>query len=393
MSCSEGAQPPEVLSARGPQSAFVPIAFVRSRVSTLGVGRSGFVVFGFAALSGLICGAPLQAQPAAQEPATQEPSEDAAAASCELPGKPNRPLAWVKEGRRRRRRGDDAGALACFRRAHAVEATPEVKARMAMCEQALGDWLSAESHLREALATPDRFIRRYREPLEAALRTIETHLGALMLVGGKAGAQVEAGGAPLPPLPWTEPVRVVSGAVKVSVEAEGHERWERTLRVPSGSTLERRVVLRAMPPPSPPASAKVTPAPAPEPADRTASDWMLGLGLGGAGAAVVGAGIGVGFMIDRESKARRLNSDACTPSQPGQPVSEVPGCSAAHRGAKRAETAGLVAFVASGVLASASAVLLALALAGQDDSADPQAASATCAFSPLGLSLGCSGRF
>src|ERR1700683_985311 len=75
-----------------------------------------------------------------------------------------------------RREHDDSGALAEFKRAYALEATPRCRAQIGLAEQSLGQWLSAEADLQGALATADDpWILKNRPKLEAALGFVTSH--------------------------------------------------------------------------------------------------------------------------------------------------------------------------------------------------------------------------
>lgn len=89
----------------------------------------------------------------------------------------------IHRGVEMRRQGHDAEALDTFTRALAIQASPRALAQVALAEQALGQWVAAESRLVAALANEDDpWIAGNREPLEAALATIRRHLAAIVTV-------------------------------------------------------------------------------------------------------------------------------------------------------------------------------------------------------------------
>lgn len=57
----------------------------------------------------------------------------------------------IHHGVELRRHGDDSGALLEFRRAYEAGHSPRAAAQMGWAEQALGRWLEADAHLREAM--------------------------------------------------------------------------------------------------------------------------------------------------------------------------------------------------------------------------------------------------
>ena len=76
-------------------------------------------------------------------------------------------------------RGRGARRMARLRR----RAAPRTLAQIALAEQALGRFVDAEAHLREALAADDAFIRRHRRLLETARTEYERSTGVLPLEG------------------------------------------------------------------------------------------------------------------------------------------------------------------------------------------------------------------
>ena len=58
----------------------------------------------------------------------------------------------IRQGVERRRHGDDVGALDLFEQAYSKGHGPRALAQVALAEQALGKWVVASEHIREALA-------------------------------------------------------------------------------------------------------------------------------------------------------------------------------------------------------------------------------------------------
>src|SRR6185436_19818337 len=94
------------------------------------------------------------------------------------------PEAIIARGVHLREQGKDEEALAEFRRAFAVAPTAKARAQMALAEQALGMWVAAEEHLKKALEEEkEPWIARNRGALTQAVRTIEQHLGTIVVRG------------------------------------------------------------------------------------------------------------------------------------------------------------------------------------------------------------------
>jgi hypothetical protein len=142
------------------------------------------------------------------------------------------PVARGLELRRERR---DAEALALFQSAYSAAAKPMILAQIALAEQALGRWLSAERDLASALGTRDPWVDANRGVLEKALSVIQSHLSWLAVTTNVESAEVSLDGLKLGSVratPWrvTEGVhelalRVADGrSVTRSIEIAGGER-------------------------------------------------------------------------------------------------------------------------------------------------------------------------
>ncbi len=159
----------------------------------------------------------------------------------------------MEQGLDAREAGDDVHALDLFQRAYAEEPAPRTAAQLGLCEQALGSWVEAQRHVREALATSDTWVRRNRSSLEHALTAIDEQVGTIEVLGGVDGASVRWGGQSLGALPMTEPASVVVGRATLEVTADGYVPYAIELTV-RGGELTRQVVrleeVHATPPPS-----------------------------------------------------------------------------------------------------------------------------------------------
>src|SRR5262245_32320143 len=79
-----------------------------------------------------------------------------------------------------REHGDEEGALRLFTELWERDHSAETRAQMALVEQALGLWLRADEHMREAMAsTNDPWIHRNRAALERAYENVADHVGRL----------------------------------------------------------------------------------------------------------------------------------------------------------------------------------------------------------------------
>jgi hypothetical protein len=158
--------------------------------------------------------------------------------------------AIVKRGVDLRKEGKDREALAEFQRAAKIARTPRVAGQIGLAEMALGTWLPAEEHLREALDhADDAWVRKNRTILEKALATMATHLGALDIWGTPEGAEVIADGRLVGTLPFAKPVRLTAGVVTVTIQARGYQPVTRAVQVTPQQLTRENVDL--LPPPAP----------------------------------------------------------------------------------------------------------------------------------------------
>ncbi len=207
----------------------------------------------------------------------------------------------VKQGVELRRDGHDAEALAVFRRAYAIEATPRVIAQIGLAEQALSRWVDAERDLLLALARDeDPWIAKNAEPLRTALAAVQAHLGWLEVTCSVAGASLRVGGAELGEAPLS-PLRVVAESVSVEARRAGYAPVLIVVSVASGQ--HAKVELTMTPQPvvtAPPKPAVETPA-------RTALSPRVGAGLIGVAVAGVVAGSFLESVSSERSKPRGVS--------------------------------------------------------------------------------------
>lgn len=261
--------------------------------------------------------------------------------------------AIILEGVERRRAKDDAGALALFRKAHALAPTPRAAAQMGLAEQALERWLDADRHLSEALrATSDPWIAKHRRVLEESLRTVAAKVGHLEVGGAPSGAEVKINGEPSGPLPILEPVPVPPGPVHIDVSKTGFLRSTLSITVAMGQ--RSRVDVRLQPDPAVikvPDDEADPPAP-PSSALRTAR-WV---GVGAAGL-FLAAGITGAVVHDR--KIGQFNDAGCMrdPVTGAIRAGNATTCQPLIDTASTGKTAAVVGFAGAGLLALTSAIL------------------------------------
>jgi PEGA domain len=224
----------------------------------------------------------------------------------------------IGRGLELREKGDDEAALGAFRKAYELSKGARALAQVALAEQALGRWGTAEAHLGQAVArTDDRWIARNKPLLEQALTEIQGHLGSLQLSGGVAGAEVRINGETVGSLPLEAPIRVPAGSVALEVRAQGFLPVVRTVSIPARGLARESVVLVAT---GPAVSATSSTAMANDVAITTvgattntaassSTTWgnrktaAVVLGAG----AVVALGVGTAFLFIRDSRAKDYN--------------------------------------------------------------------------------------
>ncbi len=167
------------------------------------------------------------------------------------------PEALVEQGIALREAGDDASALALFQRAHAAAPTPRNTAQLALCEQALGRWVDAHTHLAAALAvTSDPWIARNRSSLNGAFRSIGEQVGRLEVLGGVTGAVVRLGGLDVGTLPLDGPITVLVGRAPLEVIAPGFAPFSTEVTVRAGELTRQSVTLSPRTAPTPEQAAR-----------------------------------------------------------------------------------------------------------------------------------------
>lgn len=236
---------------------------------------------------------------------------------------PRQERTLIEQGRALRREGRNAAALEVFRRAYALNPTPEAAGQIGFAEHALQHWGAASRFLRAALGTPgDPWVAAQRRALEYSLQEVDRHLGSLRVESGTPGATITLDGEPAGTLPMAEAMRVAAGPVVLETRAPGHVTDRREVTVAAGETV--RVVVQLAPEAGAPVATPVaveprvvieprvvavpvvTPVVTPAPASNVTR--VLGwVSLGFAAAAVGG---GVAAMVVRDGAGERWNDDS-----------------------------------------------------------------------------------
>jgi hypothetical protein len=173
----------------------------------------------------------------------------------------SRSEALIQKGLSLREAGNDEEALGVFQQAYVLSPDPRAAAQLGTCEQALGRWTDAESHLIEATRARGAhpWINRNYEPLRQALEDVKAHIARIEVVGSPAGATVSVNGLAVGPLPLARPLRVNEGKVYLQLSARGYRRRTESLLLSGGQFQRVSLDLEA----------EGTPAPVALPAVRT----------------------------------------------------------------------------------------------------------------------------
>src|SRR5580698_4712942 len=153
----------------------------------------------------------------------------------------------IKKAIELRRQGKDQEALTELQSAAAIANPPKLSAQIGFAEQALGLWVAADKHLREALdQAKDPWIKKNHKTLEDSLDAVGNHLANLNLWGDPEGAEVLVDGDRVGTLPLSAPLRVSTESVELTVRSKGFVTSTRKLELSPGSNVREHVVLRAV---------------------------------------------------------------------------------------------------------------------------------------------------
>lgn len=294
----------------------------------------------------------------------------------------------IAQGVDLREHGKDDEALAVFKRALARSPSPRARAQVALAEQALGLWVTAESDLMLALgAADDGWISKNRGALEGALATVRRRLGSLE-VRGNDGAEVMLDGVRLGVLPVVKPFRVEAGRRTLEIRAKGFHPTTRSIEVPSGGVARETVTLVAL-------TAEAAPAVVPRPPgaldtepDPGRNQRLLGWGFTAVGGAAIATGV-VGLVV-RNGITSDYNASEC----PGLGVNQSADCMNKIDATKTWLTVSLITLIGGGIVAVGGFTLVATAPRREPAKASgaPRFGCAPGALSG-GASVGCTGSF
>ncbi len=301
----------------------------------------------------------------------------------------------LRHGIELRQQGNNAEALAEFQRAHQLANTPRTLAQVALAEQALGRWVNAEMHLREALRSAnDPWITRNRAALDGALGVIAQHVGQVMVRCDVDGAELWIGERRAGALPLTAPLRVDAGEVEVSARS-GERRVSQRTRVSAGETalvtLEfgrqeatrgQETPVTVMTPPVVPHEENVsTSRPG---STQRALGWIALVG------GIAGLGVGATGTILREQAAQSYNDNNQCPGENAPPsVVQGPDCQGLLNDVDTYRALQLAGFVSGGVLSLTGIILLATAPSSQPRTT----AHLQCGMGPGEFGVTCRGSF
>lgn len=280
--------------------------------------------------------------------------------------------------------GRDEAALEVFEGAWARWRSPRALAQVAMAEHALGRWVAADAHLREALASDDPWVRRNRAALEGVSAVVASHVASLEVTGEPAGAEVLVDGVAVGSLPLEAPVRHLVGEARVEVRAAGHRAESRVVSLEAGPprretfTLERDVIEG---PPRAPVVVVATPR------TRSSGSPLRTLRWVAAGASgLFLAGAGVTFAL-HESTVGRYNDRCLGTSYPlSRETAECQSDREAAPTLSALSVAGLAVGLGLGVTA---AVLFVVAPSAPRESL----AGVSCGAGPGQVGVSCGGSF
>ncbi len=229
--------------------------------------------------------------------------------------------ALFNDGNRLLADGKIARACEAFEASNRLEPRAGTLISLGACREQNGQWASAWSAYKQALAR----VRdpRKREFATARVAAVEPRLSYL-IVAVPARNQIEGlvvsrGDAVLPPAMWNQPQPVDGGDYAITARASGREVWHGTVHVAaSGARVQVEVPwLDAESRPSPPAAPAIASSAAPGgPPGWLTLRRKIALGVAGASVAGVITAVALGVSANgKEDEAFRLCPDPATPCQ------------------------------------------------------------------------------
>lgn len=216
-----------------------------------------------------------------------------------------------EEGRTLYAKGDYAGALDRFGRAHDITPDPRLLWNMAACEHKLGHYVKMLRLVRDYLETGGNLLTdQDRREASKLLATVRAQVASLAATTDPPGADVFIDDERAGTTPLSEPILVNPGEHEVRFSKAGYRDLVRTESFASGQQLSWSLTLQPVPA-APPPSQKPATAPPPSPQAQESSPTHLPLIVGGAGLVVAAAG--ATLVILSASRYSSLQSD-CAPS-------------------------------------------------------------------------------
>ena len=234
----------------------------------------------------------------------------------------------IAQGIKLRQDGHDQQALPLFQQAVKQQPSPRAFAQLGTCEQALGLWAGAETHIQESLNHPtDAWVKKNEAPLRRALDLVGQRLGSIEVWGTPPGARVSVDGEAAGTLPLDKPIRASRGQRTIAVEADGFVPENLTVDVSANGLTREHVALRpktgaatSSPPPGlnvtapPPGSAPPPPLVDTKPAAATDDrpvykKWWF---WAAAGAVVVAAGTSIVLLTNHSDACQASAGATCT---------------------------------------------------------------------------------
>lgn len=258
----------------------------------------------------------LSARPAAAGPSGEDPER------------------LISQGVELRRLGDDARAHGYFMRAYQIAHTPRSAAQLGLVELAVEEYLDAEEHLSEALASNDPWVRANRATVERARTTSREHLARIEISGAPNDASVQVGRRSPVPLPADGVVWAPVGETTLRVEAAGHEPVTRSVTVaaPGNTRLriqmpaERATSLAAAPSEESESGTPSLTKPSPGPESPRSTTPGRPYRLAGLGSMGLGLAAGVtGFILRGVATTKLQSIQSAGVAVPARPYSDADG--------------------------------------------------------------------
>jgi hypothetical protein len=220
------------------------------------------------------------------------------------------PDVLIVRGLELRRAGKSGEALELFRRAHREAPSPRTLGQMGLVETSLAEWTEADSHLTAALATPDdAWVYKNRPFLEQAHERAKTHIGELVLSGGRPGTTVAFAGRALGALPVSAPLRTAEGDFVLTATAPGFKPFSTNVSIKGGTRTAVTIVLEPIQFDAPSVSRPTEPFSSSETAPRSTRRWT-GIALTAAGLGALTWGI-AWIALDNHDACRSIQAGDC----------------------------------------------------------------------------------